>query len=188
MASDWQSIKNRTSSSKTGSYVPPHMRGAAAVAAKAAPKELNLSNAESFPTLGTSQSAPVAPVMNFKQTIKDLISYEQRSEEEKAYEAELLRQKNGFACLKLNLGPSDYLRMNENIRLAVEREKQSEMFGESSHKYYKKQAIMMDELAEEDTYVVLDPETPDNFEPLPECVDEIEMMSDDNHRIGSRRR
>lgn len=187
MSSDWKIVKNHSSSNKGASYIPPYMRGS--ITAATAPKELNLSNTTSFPSLGAGHSAPVAPTMNFKQTIKDMISYEQRSEEEKNRETEMLRAKNGYACLKLKIGPSDYLRINENIRMAYEREKQSEMFGEYSYiSNGKPPAMTMDELAEDDTYVVLDSETLNNFEPLPECEEEFEDVPSHTHRVGARGR
>ena len=62
MSSDWQIVKSRTSSNKAGAYIPPHLRKeAAAVAAAAAPpKDLNLANASSFPTLGSARNSLAA--------------------------------------------------------------------------------------------------------------------------------
>ena len=191
MSSDWQTVKSR-SSNKAGAYVPPHLRAAAATAAvtPTKPKDLNLSNA-SFPTLGASRStAAVVPTMNFKQTIKDLITYEQRSEKEKEREAELRRATVGFTSLKLNLNTADYLRINQNIKKAYEREKQIEMLIESGQMPYggvTAASFGMDETLPEDTYVVLDSEPIGDFEPLPDSDTEFEDVPV-VRRVGARTR
>ena len=191
MSSDWQTVKSRTSSNKAGAYVPPHLRAAAAATAAAAaqlkPKDLNLSNAVSFPTLGSVRAA-VAPTMNFKQTIKDLISYEQRSEMEKEREAELRRATVGFTSLKRNLNTADYIRINQNIKKAYEREKQIEMLVESGQMPYggfSAASFTVEDAVPEDTYVVLDSEPIGDFEPLPDSDTEFEDVAV-ARRVGSR--
>jgi hypothetical protein len=191
MSSDWQTVKSRTSN-KAGAYIPPHLRAAAAAAAAATPakpKDLNLTNATSFPTLGSVKAATiVAPTMNFKQTIKDLITYEQRSEMEKEREAELRRATVGFTSLKRNLTRADYIRINQNIKMAYEREKQIEMLIESGQMPYggvTAASFGMDEALPEDTYVVLDSEPIGDFEPLPESDTEFEDVPV-VRRVGSR--
>jgi hypothetical protein len=191
MSSDWQTVKSRSASNKAGAYVPPHLRAAAAAVEQSKPKDLNLSNTASFPTLGASRStAVVAPTMNFKQTIKDLISYEQRSEMEKEREAELRRATVGFTSLKLNLNTADYLRINQNIKMAYEREKQIEMHIESGQMPYggvTSASFGMDESLPEDAYVVLDSEPIGYFEPLPDSDTEYEDVPV-VRRVGARSR
>jgi hypothetical protein len=196
MSSDWQTVKSRTSN-KAGAYVPPHLRAAAAAAAAATPakpKDLNLSNATCFPTLGSAKAATavtvVTPTMNFKQTIKDLISYEQRSEMEKEREAELRRATVGFTSLKRNLNTADYLRINQNIKMAYEREKQIMMLIESGQMPYggvTPASFATEDTPPEDAYVVLDSEPIGDFEPLPESDTEYEDVPV-VRRVGARAR
>jgi hypothetical protein len=191
MSSDWQTVKSRSSSNKAGAYVPPHLRAAAAAAAAAQPKpkDLNLSNATSFPSLGSARAAiSIAPTMNFKQTIKDLISYEQRSEMEKEREAEMRRATVGFTSLKRNLNTTDYLRINQNIKMAYEREKHIEMLIECGQMPFggvSAASFGMDEALPEDAYVVLDSEPIGDFEPLPDSDTEFDDIPT-VRRVGSR--
>lgn len=191
MSSDWQTVKSRTSSNKAGAYVPPHLRAAAAAAAQLKPKDLNLSNTTSFPTLGSVRATTiVAPTMNFKQTIKDLITYEQRSELEKEREAEMRRATVGFTSLKRNLNTDDYLRINQNIKMAYEREQQIMMLIESGQMPFgavSAASFGMDETLPEDTYIVLDSDPIGTFEPLPDSDTEFEDVPV-VRRVGSRSR
>lgn len=123
------------------SYIPPHLRAAAA-AKKAAepPKPEDLQSHTLFPSLGgvKSKNGPILTVnrvdepttsLNFKQKVHDLIAFEKRSEIEKEAALDAARALEGFVSLSLKITPEFRRRFNEGVARAIESEKERELMG-----------------------------------------------------------
>lgn len=129
------------SSAIKSSYIPPHLRAAAA-AKKAAepPKPEDLQSHTFFPSLGgvKSKNGPIltvnrvdepTPGLNFKQKIHDLIAFEKRSEIEKEAALDAARALEGFVSLSLKITPEFRRRFNDRVAHAIEIEKERELMG-----------------------------------------------------------
>ena len=119
------------SSATKSSYLPPHLRAAAA-AKKAAepPKAEDLQSHKLFPTLGgvkhkISPNLTIVreyerPILNFKQKIDDLIALEKRSEIEKEAAREAARALEGFVSLSLTINRDFINKYNTTLARATE--------------------------------------------------------------------
>ena len=134
----------RMSSANKNSYIPPHLRAAAA-AKKAAepPTPADLTSRTLFPSLGgvkhkissnlTVERVHERPTLNFKKTIDDLIAFEKRSEIEKEAAREAAAALEGFVTLPLKITPEFRRRFNDGVARAIEIEKERELFGYMVH-------------------------------------------------------
>jgi hypothetical protein len=132
------------SSAIKNSYIPPHLRAAAA-AKKAAepPTPADLKSTTLFPSLGgvkhvirpnlTVDREYERPTLNFKQKIDDLIEFEKKSELEKEALREAARAMEGFVTLSLKITPEFRRRFNDGIARAIEIEKERDLFGYMVH-------------------------------------------------------
>ena len=131
---------DRMSSAIKNSYIPPHLRAAAA-AKKAAepPTPADLTSTTLFPSLGgvkhkigpnlTVDREYERPTLNFKQKIDDLIEFEKKSELEKEALREAARAMEGFVTLSLKITPEFRRRFNDGIARAIEIEKERDLYG-----------------------------------------------------------
>jgi hypothetical protein len=124
----------------SSTYLPPHLRAAAA-AKKAAepPTPADLKSTTLFPSLGgvKHRVGPnlnvireyERPALDFKQKINDLIAFEKQSEYEKEAAREAARALEGFVTLSLKINADFINRYNKNLARAMEIEKERDFLG-----------------------------------------------------------
>jgi len=102
-ANGWTTVAPK----KTNSYIPPHLRKAAAEVEKKKPLDMN--SRELFPTLCTGPVQSTVTTWDskksFKEKIDGLIALEAMTEREKQQREEAKRAMEGWATLSLKLTP-----------------------------------------------------------------------------------
>jgi hypothetical protein len=95
-----------------GGYVPPHLR-------VAAPKVVDMSSKDDFPSLGVKKATAPAwgknANVNFAQKIKDLIAFEEQTEAEKEAAREAAAELEGYISLSLKFNKERFIEFNEKI-------------------------------------------------------------------------
>lgn len=124
----------------SSTYLPPHLRAAAAKKAAAEPpKPADLSSHTLFPSLGGVKHTVgpnlnvireyERPSLNFKQKIDELIALEKRTEAEKEAALEAARALEGFVTLSLKINRDFINKYNTTLARALEIEKERELLG-----------------------------------------------------------
>ncbi len=122
----WQTVtRNKKTAVPTasGGYIPPHLRVKSAEGTPKAPKIVNVTNMDDFPSLGGStpksnSCTPWGNRISFKQKIHDLIVTEQRTEAEKMEAEEAARELEGYVVLNLKFDKERYIAFNEKMAAA----------------------------------------------------------------------
>ena len=122
------------------SYIPPHLRAAAAAKkATEPPKPEDYGSHTLFPTLGgvkhtirpnlTVERVYERPTLNFKQKIHDLITFEKQSEIEKEAAREAARALEGFVTLSLKINRDFINKYNTTLARSAAIEKERDTYG-----------------------------------------------------------
>jgi hypothetical protein len=121
----WQTVtRNKKTAVPTasGGYIPPHLRVKSAEGTPKAPKIVNVTSMEDFPSLGGSAQKSGGSAWgskaSFTQKIHELIATEQRTEAEKMEAEEAARELEGYAVLSLKFDKERYIAFNEKMATA----------------------------------------------------------------------